>query len=190
VSRLSEEPGAVNGIGFALFDTAIGPCGIAWGARGLVGVQLPEADEATTRRRMKARFPALPESPPPAEVLPAIDAIRALLDGEPRDLMEVVLNLEGVSDFHRQVYAIARRIRPGQVRTYGEIAAEIGDKRLSRAVGQALGLNPFAPVVPCHRVLAAGDKFGGFSAHGGAASKLKMLAIEGARRDSETGSLF
>ncbi|VTU21059.1 Methylated-DNA--protein-cysteine methyltransferase [Variovorax sp. SRS16] len=190
MSRLINEPGAVNGIGFALFDTAIGPCGIAWGARGLVGVQLPEADEAATRRRMKGRFPLLPELPPPAEVQQAMAAIRALLDGEPRDLMEIVLDVEHVSEFHRQVYAIARRIPPGQVRTYGEIALELGDKGLSRAVGQALGLNPFAAVVPCHRVLAAGSKFGGFSAHGGAASKIRMLAIEGARRDSESGSLF
>ena len=120
----------------------------------------------------------------------ATSAIRALLDGEPCDLLELELDLEGVSDFHRQVYAIARRIPPGRTRTYGDIAAELGDKGLARAVGQALGLNPFAPIVPCHRVLAAGGKWGGFSAHGGAASKLRMLAIEGARPDSDTESLF
>lgn len=176
--------------GFALFDTAIGPCGIAWGPRGIVGVQLPEGAAAATRERMRRRFPALPEAGPPADVQSACAAIRALLDGEPLDLLDIVLDIEGVSDFHCRVYEIARRIPPGRTRTYGDIATELGDKGLSRAVGQALGLNPFAPVVPCHRVLAAGGKWGGFSAHGGAASKLRMLAIEGARTDSESGDLF
>lgn len=180
----------MNATGFALFDTAIGACGIAWGPRGLVGVQLPEAEEGATRTRMARRFPALAECEPPPEVQRAIAAIRALLDGQPLDLAEIALDLEGVSEFHQRVYAIARRIPPGRTRTYGDIAQELGDKGLARAVGQALGLNPFAPVVPCHRVLAAGGKWGGFSAHGGAASKLRMLAIEGARPESDTAPLF
>lgn len=176
--------------GFALFDTAIGPCGIAWGPRGIAGVQLPESGEGATRERMRRRFAQWPECEPPPEVAPAIEGIRALLNGEARDLAEIELDLEGVSEFHRRVYEIARRIPPGCTRTYGDIAAELGDKGLARAVGQALGLNPFAPVVPCHRVLAAGGQWGGFSAHGGAASKLRMLAIEGARPESESGHLF
>lgn len=176
--------------GLALFDTAIGACGIAWGSHGIVGVQLPEAGEEATRARMRRRFPSLPEIAAPPDVRAACSAIRALLDGEPLDLLEIALDLEGVSDFHRRVYAIARRIPPGRTRTYGEIAAELGDKGLARAVGQALGLNPFAPVVPCHRVLAAGGKWGGFSAHGGAAAKLRMLVIEGARPPSDTAPLF
>jgi len=176
--------------GFALFDTAIGACGIAWGARGIVGVQLPEAGEGATRARMQRRFAQVVEGQPPAEVQAACDAIRALLEGEPRDLAEIVLDYEGVPEFHRRVYEIARRIAPGQTRSYGEIAAELGDKGLSRAVGQALGHNPFAPVVPCHRVLAAGGKPGGFSAHGGATAKLRMLMIEGARPPSDTAPLF
>jgi methylated-DNA-[protein]-cysteine S-methyltransferase len=176
--------------GYALFATPIGACGIAWGPRGIVGVQLPEAEEGATRERMARRFPHLQESDPPLEVKQAMSAIRALLEGEPLDLAEIELDLEGVSEFHRRVYAIARSIPPGRTRTYGDIAAELGDKGLARAVGQALGLNPFAPVVPCHRVLAAGGKWGGFSAHGGAAAKLRMLAIEGARPDSDTAPLF
>ncbi len=176
--------------GFALFPTAIGACGIAWGPRGIVGVQLPEAEEGATRSRMVRRFPSLRETEPPPEVQRATAAIRALLDGEPRDLAEIELDFEGVSEFHQRVYAIARCIPPGRTRTYGDIAEELGDKGLARAVGQALGLNPFAPVVPCHRVLAAGGKWGGFSAHGGAASKLRMLAIEGARPESDTAPLF
>ncbi|MDM0023717.1 methylated-DNA--[protein]-cysteine S-methyltransferase [Variovorax saccharolyticus] len=177
--------------GFALFETPIGACGIAWGPRGIVGVQLPEGGEGATRERMRRRFPGLVEAAEaPAEVGPAIAGIRALLAGEPLDLAEIELDMEGVSEFHQRVYAIARRIRPGQTRSYGEIATELGDKGLARAVGQALGLNPFAPVVPCHRVLAAGGKWGGFSAHGGAASKLRLLAIEGARPASESADLF
>ncbi|WP_077001662.1 methylated-DNA--[protein]-cysteine S-methyltransferase [Variovorax sp. KK3] len=177
--------------GFALFDTAIGACGIAWGAHGIVGVQLPEGGQGATRARMQRRFPQVPEVAPPAVVQNACNAIRALLDGEPFDLAEIALDYDGVPDFHRRVYEISRRIVPGRTRTYGDVAAELGDKTLSRAVGQALGHNPFAPVVPCHRVLAAGGKPGGFSAHGGAVSKLRMLAIEQARPpESDTGSLF
>ncbi len=176
--------------GFALFETPIGACGIAWGPHGIVGVQLPEAGEGATRGRMKRRFPGWAEVEAPPEIEPAIAGIRRLLAGEALDLAEIVLDMEGVSEFHQRVYAIARRIQPGHTRSYGDIAAELGDKGLARAVGQALGLNPFAPVVPCHRVLAAGGKWGGFSAHGGAASKLRMLAIEGARPQSESGDLF
>ncbi|MGJ7509978.1 methylated-DNA--[protein]-cysteine S-methyltransferase [Variovorax sp. GT1P44] len=176
--------------GYALFDTPIGVCSIAWGPRGIVGVHLPEAEEGVMRARMARQFPHMWEADPPPEVAQSISAIRALLEGEPLDLAEIELDLEGVSDFHRRVYAIARRIPPGRTRTYGDIAAELGDKGLARAVGQALGLNPFAPVVPCHRVLAAGGKWGGFSAPGGMAAKLRMLAIEGARPDSDTAPLF
>jgi methylated-DNA-[protein]-cysteine S-methyltransferase len=132
----------------------------------------------------------LSEAEPPVEVKQAAASIRALMDGEPLDLAEIVLDYAGVSDFHRRVYEIARRIVPGRTCSYGEIAAELGDKGLARAVGQALGHNPFAPVVPCHRVLAAGGKPGGFSAHGGATAKLRMLMIEGARPQSDTASLF
>jgi methylated-DNA-[protein]-cysteine S-methyltransferase len=176
--------------GFALFDTAIGACGIAWGPRGIVGVQLPDGEEAATRARMRRRFPGVAEAEAPAAVASAIAGIRALLAGQRLALDDIVLDMEGISEFHQRVYAIARCIPPGRTRSYGDIAAELGDKGLARAVGQALGLNPFAPVVPCHRVLAAGGKWGGFSARGGAVAKLHMLAIEGARPDSDSGDLF
>ncbi|MDP3226669.1 MAG: methylated-DNA--[protein]-cysteine S-methyltransferase [Acidovorax sp.] len=171
-----------KGHGHALFDTAIGTCAIAWGPGGIVAVQLPEADAHATQARLLRNVSphcAGSAQPPPA-VRSAVDGIQALLIGQPRDLCEVPLDLSGVSPFHQQVYAIARAIPPGSTRTYGEVAQQIGSKGLSRAVGQALGLNPFAPVVPCHRVLAAGGKTGGFSAGGGAVTKLRMLEIEGA----------
>ena len=167
--------------GFALFETAIGLCGIAWGERGLVGVQLPEASEARTQARMRRRFPDAPEAPPPPAVQRAIEGIVALLRGEAVDLSAVALDVDGVPPFDRRVYEVARAIPPGATLSYGEIAARLGAPGEARAVGHALGHNPFPLVVPCHRVLAAGGKTGGFSANGGIATKLRLLSIEGAR---------
>jgi O-6-methylguanine DNA methyltransferase len=166
--------------GFTLFETAIGQCGVAWGDRGLVGVQLPEASEAETRERMLQRFPAAAEIAPPHGVQLAIDNIVALLRGEPSDLSAIELDMEDVAPFHRRVYEVARAIPPGGTLAYGDVAARVGAPGAARAVGQALGRNPFPIVVPCHRVVAASGKIGGFSAHGGAATKRRMLAIEGA----------
>ena len=172
--------------GNALFDTALGPCGIAWGPGGIAAVQLPEADAPATQARLlrglrQGTYPqVLPPAVPPAVVRHAIAGIQGLLAGQALDLREVPLDMSGVSAFHQQVYAIARAIPPGQTRTYGEVAEQLGSKGLSRAVGQALGLNPFAPVVPCHRVLGSGFQAGGFSATGGTATKLRMLQVEGA----------
>jgi methylated-DNA-[protein]-cysteine S-methyltransferase len=167
--------------GFTLFDTPIGACGIAWGARGVVAVRLPEAREIETRARLLERFPDAREMPPPREVEIALNAIVALLRGEASDLSSVALDMERVPPFHRRVYAVARTIPPGATLSYGELAARLGAPGSARAVGQALGRNPFAIVVPCHRVLAAGGKLGGFSAKGGVATKLRLLSIEGAR---------
>ena len=175
--------------GFTLFDTAIGRCGVAWGRRGLVGVQLPEAREQETRARLERRFPEARESAPPAGVRRALADIGALLRGEKRDLSGIALEMDRLPPFHRRVYEIARGIPPGATLSYGEIAARLGAPGSARAVGQALGRNPFAIVVPCHRVLAAGGKLGGFSANGGVATKLRLLAIEGAGA-GETLPLF
>jgi methylated-DNA-[protein]-cysteine S-methyltransferase len=165
---------------FAMFDTAIGRCGIAWGERGINAVQLPMSSEDKTRARIRQRYGDLAEAPPTAEVQRAIDGIVELLAGKPNDLSDVVLDLDGVPEFNRGVYDIARTIPPGKTMTYGDIAKRLGGVDLARDVGQALGRNPCPIVVPCHRVLAAGGKPGGFSANGGVATKLKMLAIEGA----------
>ena len=176
--------------GLAFFSTTIGPCGLAWGERGLVGVQLPEGDPALTRARLARRFATARESEPPPDIRRAIDDIAALLRGEARDLLDVRLDLTRVPEFHRRVYEVARRIPPGQTLTYGEIAQRLGDPGSARAVGQALGRNPFPIVVPCHRVLAAGGQLGGFSARGGIVSKLRLLAIEGARISEAAPGLF
>jgi len=169
---------------YALFATPIGHCGIAWSERGLTGVQLPERDQAATRARMGRRFPQCREGIAPPQVQEAINAVVALLSGaptEPVDLTHVVLDMNGVPPFHQRVYEVARRVAPGQTVTYGQIARQLGDPGAARAVGQALGSNPFAPVVPCHRVLAAAGRAGGFSANGGVSTKLRLLLMERAR---------
>ena len=174
---------------YALFDTPIGICGIEWGPRGINGLQLPMGSDEKTRARIRQRHGDIAEAAPTDEVQRAIDRIVKLLAGERDDLMDIPLDLDGVPDFNRGVYDIARTIPPGQTMTYGDIAKRLGGVELSRDVGQALGRNPCPIVVPCHRVLAAGKKPGGFSARGGVDTKLKMLAIEGAAVN-HTPSLF
>jgi methylated-DNA-[protein]-cysteine S-methyltransferase len=170
----------MKALGFTLFDTAIGACALVWNARGIAGVWLPERDEASLRARIARRLPALPEQAPPASVQAAAERITGLLQGGSDDLHDLVLDLSATPLFHRRVYEVARAIPPGRTRTYLEVAIELGAPGAARAVGQALGRNPFPIVVPCHRVLAAGGKAGGFSAPGGVVTKYKLLEIEGA----------
>lgn len=172
---------------YALFETPLGRCGIAWGERGITAVQLPESRESGTRERLKRRSPDASEATPPEGIRRAIAQIGALLLGEPSDLTTIALDMHDVPPFHRAVYEVARRIAPGETVSYGELAQKMGAPGAARAVGQALGRNPFAIVVPCHRVLATGGKLGGFSANGGIVTKLKLLAIEGA---APAGDLF
>ncbi len=171
-------------LSFALFDTAIGACGIAWGDRGILALQLAEGPAGKTRARLLRRFPHACEAAPPPAIQRALDAIVALLRGEPSDLSDIALDMERIAPFERRVYEIARSIPPGVTLSYGEIAARLGQPD-AREVGRALGRNPFPLVVPCHRVVAADGKFGGFSAAGGVATKLRLLAIEGTLRSDE-----
>lgn len=179
-------------IRFALFDSPLGSGGIAWNGRGVVGLQLPEANPAATRRRLAAHYPGAEEGAPTPEAEHAIRVAQAILRGEAVDVSSVVFDFDGlprpVSPFERRVYELALAIPRGSTWTYGEIAARLGDLGAlpndvgaARAVGQALGRNPFAPIVPCHRVVAAGGKSGGFSAFGGVETKHRLLALEGAR---------
>jgi len=171
---------------FALFDTAIGVCGIVWSARGIAGVQLPEANEAATRARVKRRFAGAQEATPPPDVQRVVDGIVTLLRGEPHDFGDVTLDFGNAPEFNRKVYDIALTIPPGRTMTYGEIAERLGDKLLAREVGTALGQNPIPLIMPCHRVLAAGGKTGGFSGSGGVVTKLRLLSIEGAQPGGPT----
>lgn len=179
--------------GWALFDTAIGACAIAWGPAGLTGALLPDADAARTRARMRRRFAGVPECDPPVPVADWIAAMQAVLRGEVRgeaavlqqQLASLPIDWTGVPDFHRRVYAATRALPPGRTLTYGDMARQLGDAGAARAVGQALGANPFAPFVPCHRVLGAAGWHGGFSAPGGVDAKRRMLLIEDARPDDQ-----
>src|SRR5688500_11165447 len=165
---------------YALFETAIGWAGVAWGEAGLVACHLPERDAEVARRGFLRRFPDAAEAAPPAELAETISGIQALMRGEKADLTAAPLDLSRTPEFNARVYEVARAIPPGETLTYGEVAERLGDKLLARDVGAALGKNPWPIVVPCHRVTAAGGKPGGFSARGGVNTKLKLLAIEGA----------
>jgi methylated-DNA-[protein]-cysteine S-methyltransferase len=166
---------------YTLFDTAIGRCGLAWGSRGVLGVQLPERSIPATRLRLLRHCPNADEIEPPTHIARTIADIQALLRGAKKSLRWVQLDMGRVPAFNARVYETARAIPPGQTRTYGEIACAIGEPDGARAVGQALSRNPFAIVVPCHRVVGADFKLVGFSANGGIATKLRMLQIEGWR---------
>ncbi|MEP7139699.1 MAG: methylated-DNA--[protein]-cysteine S-methyltransferase [Caldimonas sp.] len=172
---------------FALFATAIGECALAWNDVGLVGVWLPETRSGDLRRRLERRFPHAAEAAPAGSVVDAIASIRQLLDGVPVDLRAIALDWSVVPEAARRVYELTREIAPGRVVTYGAIARALGGEVDARSVGQALGANPFTIVVPCHRVIGADGRLGGFSAPGGAAQKQRLLAIERARPDGPPG---
>jgi len=175
--------------GFALFDTVIGRCAVAWSARGLTGVLLPEASAEIAARCFARRAPGIAAAPPIPEAAEAIARIAAFLAGAPDDFATLVLDEEGIGAFELAVYRAARTIPAGSTSTYGAIATALGDIRESRRVGQALGRNPWPIVVPCHRVTGADGWMGGFSAPGGRNTKLKLLELEGALA-AETLPLF
>ena len=165
--------------GFALFDTAIGPCAVAWGPHGVIGVHLPDRDAMATRNRLQRR--GVPQTVPPAAVQRVIDDIVALLRGEPRDLSYVTLDMSAIPPFRQRLYGALRNIPAGSTITYRDLAARIGGECTARDVGEAMGRNPFPIIVPCHRVLAANGKMGGFSAPGGVTTKARILNIEQAQ---------
>lgn len=167
-------------MGFAMFDTAIGRCAIAWCGDRVVGTQLPETNSAKTRQRMQTRFPRTREGNPPADIARVVHDLVALLSGQPSDLGAVPLDLDGLPPFRRRVYEAARRIPAGGTVTYGALARTIGAPGSARSVGHALGRNPFPLIVPCHRVVAANGRPGGFTAAGGVDIKLRLLDIENA----------
>lgn len=173
--------------GSCRFQTALGVCAISWSAVGVTAIRLP--DVTATGSAASPRLPASDADVPPPEVRAAMDGIVALLDREQVELGFVVLDLGAAQAFDGRVYAAARAIPAGQVTTYGAIARDIGEPGAARRVGQALGRNPVPILVPCHRVLATGGALGGFSAPGGARTKLRLLEIEGAA-GSDAPNLF
>ncbi len=154
-----------------VFSTALGTCSVAWSARGITGTALPTA-------RGLEGVDVRDADDVPTPVRDAIAGMVALLDGERRDLTAVTLDDGDIDAFRRSVYAVTRQIAPGTVATYGEIARAVGSPDAARAVGTALGSNPFPIIVPCHRVVAADGALTGFSAPGGIVTKRRMLEIE------------
>lgn len=173
-----------------IFDTAFGRCAIAWHDAGLTAVRLPDEDRhllASLARQAPTATPWPDADALPGWVADAVRDIRRLLAGEPQDLKHVPIDLRATGVFERRVYAAAQALPPGHTCTYGELALALGDPAAMRAVGHALGNNPWPLVVPCHRVTAAGGKLGGFSAPGGNETKRQLLVLESGmvRRDGE-----
>ena len=168
-----------------LFATALGPCGIAWSERGIVALQLPEKNEAATEHRLKAKAKSSGTSALPAEINPAVENVIRYLDRTPVDFATVHVDLDGIDPLRRKLYDALRNIGFGNTITYGALAARIGldGPEAARDVGAAMGMNPIPIIIPCHRVLAAGGKLGGFSAYGGPTTKQKLLALEGVHLD-------
>lgn len=164
-----------------LFDTPLGTCGLAWGPRGLVAVQLPEATESDVFARLQVHAPGAVSADPPSWVRSLIDAMRRHFKGESVTYDDVALDLDRVPPFHRAIYVAARSVGPGFTVGYGELARRIGSAGAARAVGQAMARNPWPVVVPCHRVLASGARAGGFSSYGGVVTKARLLELERVR---------
>jgi methylated-DNA-[protein]-cysteine S-methyltransferase len=169
--------------GKMVFETALGFIGIAWSETGLTRVSLFQRDRAAVERRLERLGAANggDENDIPAWVAALILDIKAYANGEEIDFSGVPVDLRGVDDFQRAIYDAARQLAFGETTTYGELAKRAGHAGLPRETGQALGANPVPLVIPCHRILEAGGKIGGFSAPGGSTTKEKMLTLEGVR---------
>jgi len=168
------------GRAYAIFDTAIGRCGIVWSNSGVVAVQLPEARELDTRRRIFQVHPEAREQAAPLNAELAIEGIVTLLQGGDPDFSDVSLDAGDVPAFNRRVYEYACTIARGETRSYHEIAKALGASGAALSVAQAISRNPYMIIVPCHRVLEAGGYADRISPYGGVISKRRLLALEGA----------
>jgi len=165
---------------FVVFETEAGFCALGWTASGIARFTLPDGTAAAAERNLLRKFPAARPGTPPSEVAAVIAAAQRYFAGEAVDFSAIALDLDGQDDFFRRIYAALRTVGYGKTTTYGSLAKELGaGPEVARDVGQAMAKNPIPLIIPCHRVLAAGNKVGGFSAPGGANSKMKMLALEG-----------
>ncbi|MCA2406061.1 methylated-DNA--[protein]-cysteine S-methyltransferase [Rhizobium leguminosarum bv. viciae 248] len=165
---------------YLIFETAGGFCGIAWSDAGITRFQLPTKSAEATERLLLRRLPDAEAGAPTPAVLETVAAVKRYFQGEETDFSGVELDLAGQDTFFRDIYAAARRVGWGHTTTYGALAKKLGvGPEAARDVGQAMAKNPVALIIPCHRVLAAGGKIGGFSAPGGSSSKARMLELEG-----------
>jgi methylated-DNA-[protein]-cysteine S-methyltransferase len=178
---------------FAVAPTALGAVGVAWSEHGIARTWLHAGSVDRARAQIRREMAGASEAEPPRDVAAALEDIAELLEGAPRNLATPDLDMRSIPEFDRRVYEVARTIPPGSTMTYGEIARALGEEPMrARDVGTALSRNPFAPIVPCHRVVAAGGKLGGYSAPGGSSTKRRLLEIEGAPivRAPQQASLF
>lgn len=165
---------------FLIFGTAGGFCGIAWNDVGITRFQLPTRTAEAAERALLRRAPGARRGMPTPEVAKAIAAVNRYFEGEETDFSGFTLDLGEQDPFFERIYEAARQVGWGHTTTYGTLAKDLGAGReAARDVGQAMAKNPVALIIPCHRVLAAGGKIGGFSAPGGSAAKRRMLALEG-----------
>jgi methylated-DNA-[protein]-cysteine S-methyltransferase len=165
---------------YQIFETAAGFCGIAWNEEGVTRFQLPTKSAGSTESLLLRRIPDAVRAVPPTEIADTVEAVKRYFAGEPVDFSTVKLDLGEQDDFFRRIYEAARRVGWGRTTTYGTLAKELGaGPEAARDVGQAMAKNPVALIIPCHRVLAAGGKIGGFSAPGGSTAKQRMLELEG-----------
>jgi methylated-DNA-[protein]-cysteine S-methyltransferase len=165
---------------YEIFETANGFVAIVWNSKGITNLCLPAKTAAAAERALLKRAPAAVRATPPAPVAAVIDAVKRYFGGEKTDFSGVVVDLGELDPFFLRIYDAVRRLGWGQTTTYGSVAKELGvGPEAARDVGKAMATNPVPLIIPCHRVLAAGGKIGGFSAPGGANSKRRMLEIEG-----------
>ncbi len=165
---------------YYIFDTDNGFCGIAWNAAGITRFQLPTHSADATESLLLRRVAAAKPDQPPLNVMEAIGSARRYFQGERVDFSDLKLSLEGQSELFSKIYEATRKVGWGQTTTYGNLAKSLGEGwEMAREVGQAMARNPLTLIIPCHRILAAGNKIGGFSAPGGVTSKARMLELEG-----------
>jgi methylated-DNA-[protein]-cysteine S-methyltransferase len=173
---------------YFIFETTNGFCGIAWNDAGITRFQLPAKSAEVAERIMLRRTPGAKAGVPTPMVNEAVAAVKRYFEGNETDFSQLELDLDGQDEFFKRVYAAARRVKWGHTTTYGTLARELGGgPETAREVGQAMARNPIPLIIPCHRVLAAGGKIGGFSAPGGAAAKIRMLGLEGVEFGSSKG---
>ena len=165
---------------YFVFETAAGFCGIAWSEAGITRFMLPSSTAEGTEHNLRRRVANAAPGSPPAHIVAAVNAAKRYFDGEQIDFSDLHLDLSGQDEFFNQIYAAARRVGWGHTTTYGTLAKQLGlGPEVARSVGQAMAKNPVPLIIPCHRVLAAGGKLGGFSAPGGSTTKQRMLELEG-----------
>jgi len=183
----------MKGTAYHLFETPIGTCGVAWSQTGaVIRLQLPESTPKVTEQRIARSSCGRKAGTPPPAIAALVGKIKKHLAGKLQDFRDVPLDLSEFAEFDRQVYETAKQIPPGETSTYGDLAKAVAnssegrglcpDVRVgARAVGQAMARNPVPLIIPCHRVLPANGRLGGFSAHGEQQTKARLLSIERAK---------